>query len=518
MSPQERVIALLDKATPKEKLKKWVMGYIPEHYKRISISMDEAVELAKIGQTEAKVYFGNDLFFTQAVLFGAVASGRYKTFIVVTSSQYGKSWLCGQIAIWLADKGKEVHVAGGNDAAADIIMNKVIGHLQNVHPSVQEKLIGDASKIEKLQTATSKDKIAMKGGGSIDKVSLGATINSSNSKLYNKAVGRGGAYIVDEAGLIPDDNYAEMGRREFSSVDGKSELMFQISNPHQKGTFYDKLISDNVPEGTLVIWMDIRTALEEGRVRSIEQIESSDFFKNNSTCQRYLLCELASDNDSSMFPDIPVDDGPIKRGCKYYFGIDAAYKGKDKIKLSVIAMERSGNLRILTIEDINKGKQWIMGQTSKFIINQIMDVSRKIRPRYISVDIGFGAYIAENIAGKGNFRVEGVNFGAGTSKTRTKKRHFAAVYGDNMRSEMHLDLQNLIQTGKISCTSEVKKQIKEEMDAVTTITRTNGKIGIISKDQVKAIIGHSPDSLDSVLLGVHSAIADTLTDAFGIYS
>ena len=144
MSPQERVIALLDKATPKEKLKKWVMGYIPEHYKRISISMDEAVELAKIGQTEAKVYFGNDLFFTQAVLFGAVASGRYKTFIVVTSSQYGKSWLCGQIAIWLADKGKEVHVAGGNDAAADIIMNKVIGHLQNVHPSVQEKLIGDA--------------------------------------------------------------------------------------------------------------------------------------------------------------------------------------------------------------------------------------------------------------------------------------------------------------------------------------------------------------------------------------
>ncbi len=518
MSPQERVIQLLNRATPKENLKKWVRGYIPDHYKRLSISIDEAVELAKTGQTEAKVFFGDDLFFTQAVLFGAVASGRYKTTIVVTSSQYGKSWLCGQIAIWLADKGKEVHVAGGNDAATDIIMNKVIGHLQHVHPSVQDKLVGDASKIGKLQTATSKEKIAMKGGGSIDKVSLGATINSSNSKLYNKAVGRGGVYIVDEAGLIPDNNYAEMGRREFSSVDGESELMFQISNPHQKGTFYDKLVSDNVPDGTLIVWMDIRTAYEEGRVRSIEQVENSDFFKNNSTCQRYLLCELASDNDSSMFPDMPVDDGPIKRGSKYYFGIDAAYKGKDKIKLSVIALERSGNIRVLAVENINKGKQWIMGQTSKFIINQIMDAAKKIRPRYISVDIGFGAYIAENIAGKGNFRVEGVNFGAGTSKTRAKKRHFAAVYGDNMRSEMHLDLQDLIQTGRISCTSDVKKLIKEEMDAVTTITRTNGKIGIISKDQIKAIIGHSPDSLDSVLLGVHSAIADTLTDAFGIYS
>ncbi len=518
MNPQERVIQLLNQATPKNELKKWVRGYIPEHYKRLSIPLEEAIELAKIGQTEAKVYFGNDLFFTQAVLFGAVASGRYNTTIVVTSSQYGKSWLCGQIAIWLADKGKEVHVAGGNDAAADIIMNKVIGHLQHVHPSVQDKLVGDASKIEKLQTATSKEKIAMKGGGSIDKVSLGATINSSNSKLYNKAVGRGGVYIVDEAGLIPDNNYAEMGRREFSSVDGKSELMFQISNPHQKGTFYDKLVSDSVPEGTLIVWMDIRTAYEEGRVRSIEQVENSDFFKNNSTCQRYLLCELASDNDSSMFPEIPVDDGPIKRGSKYYFGIDAAYKGKDKIKLSVIALERSGNLRVLTIEDINKGKKWIMGQTSKYILAQIMDAARKIRPRYISVDIGFGAYIAENIAGKGQFRVEGVNFGAGTTKSRVKKRHYASVYGDNMRAEMHLDLQDLIQKGKITCTSEVKKLIKEEMDAVTTITRTNGKIGIVSKDQIKAIIGHSPDNLDSVLLGVHSAIADTLTDAYGIYS
>ena len=162
MSPQERVIVLLNKAAPKEKLKKWVMGYVPEHYKRISISMTEAVRLAKIGQSEAKVYFGTDLFFTQAVLFGAVASGDYDTFIVVTSSQYGKSWLCGQIAIWLADKGKEVHVAGGNDAASDIIMGKVINHLQTVHPSVKNKLVGNFGKLEKLQTATSKEKIAMR--------------------------------------------------------------------------------------------------------------------------------------------------------------------------------------------------------------------------------------------------------------------------------------------------------------------------------------------------------------------
>lgn len=516
-SVQDRTIELLESATPKEKLKKWIRGYIPEHYKRISIDMEEAVKLATIGATESKIYFGETLFFTQALLFGAVASGKYDTFIIVTPSQYGKSWLCGQLAIWLANKTIKVHVAGGSDSTTEIIMDKVIDHLQHVHPEVKNKLLGNYDKIEKMQTSTSKTKIAMAGGGFIDRVSLGASVN--DAKKFNKAIGRGGAYIVDEAGLIPDDAYAEIGRREFSSVDGKKELLFQISNPHRKGTFYDKLLDDSPPEGTLIVWMDARTSLEEGRIDSIERVVASDFFKNNSTCQRYLLCELEEESSMSMFGELVVDDSPIKKGYKYYFGIDSAYKGADKIRVAICALTQEGKIRLLDIEEIDKGKQWIEGVTSKLILNRIKFLIKKVHPRYITVDVGFGVWIAEGLASRhDSYRVKGINFGSGPTKERKEHKHYSATNASNMRAELHLDLQDLIEHGDITCISEVKEMLKEEMRAVKSFIVGGGKKAIISKDEIKSKIGHSPDELDSALLAIHSVILDTISDAFPVYS
>ena len=183
--------------------------------------MDEAFELAKIGAAEALSLFNTNLFFTQALIMGAIKSGKYQTFVIVTPSQYGKSWLSGQIAIMLANEGREVHVAAGTEDTTNIIMKNVIDHLQTVDESVRSKLLDYQDKVEKLQSSTSKKKLTFKGGGSIDGITLGAT--TDDAKKHNKAIGRGGDYIVDEAGLVPDDSYAEMGRREFSNVDGKKD-------------------------------------------------------------------------------------------------------------------------------------------------------------------------------------------------------------------------------------------------------------------------------------------------------
>ena len=87
---QEEVVRLLKEATPKYKLKNWTRGYIPEHYKRLNISRQEAFRLAVIGAREALTYFQVNLHFTQAMLFGAVVEG-YDTIYAITTSQYGKS-------------------------------------------------------------------------------------------------------------------------------------------------------------------------------------------------------------------------------------------------------------------------------------------------------------------------------------------------------------------------------------------------------------------------------------------
>ena len=44
------------------------------------------------------------------------------------------------------------------------------------------------------------------------------------------------------------------------------------------------------------------------------------------------------------------------------------------------------------------------------------------------------------------------------------------------------------------------------MVAVRSINKSGGKIGIIPKDEIKHIIKHSPDELDSTLLSVHALL------------
>ena len=93
-----------------------------------------------------------------------------------------------------------------------------------------------------------------------------------------------------------------------------------------------------------------------------------------------------------------------------------------------------------------------------------------------------------------------------SAKERQKAKHYAAVEASNKRAEMHLDLQNLIEDGVVEMTQSVYDGIKDALPYVTAERKASGKIQICPKEQIKAVIGHSPDVLDSVLLSIHAAI------------
>ena len=142
------------------------------------------------------------------------------------------------------------------------------------------------TELERLTTSVSKQKLAFADGGFVEPITLADAYN--NNIAQNKAVGRGGNFMVDEASLVSDDTFAEMGRREFARIDGKKFKSVLISNPHRPGVFYDKLTQENVPERTLVVWADALTAVEEERFDK-ETVFNSDFAKNKSARRRYLL-------------------------------------------------------------------------------------------------------------------------------------------------------------------------------------------------------------------------------------
>lgn len=521
-STQQEVIDLIKKAEPKENLKKWVKGYVPKNYKRISIDMKTAMRFAEIGAFESMVNFGTRLFFTQAMLLGAVLSEEYKTFYVITPSQYGKSFVCSQMAILLANKGKKINVSAMTEPLSKKIMEYVISNLQNADSEILRKLLVTDNKVEKLRTSTAKNKISFSKGGDIIQVALGGS--SSDPKKNNNAIGQSGGWIVDESDLISDEVFKELGRRTFSDKNGNGkELMFQISNPHYGGRFYKKMNDYNLPKDTMVVWLDVRTALEESNYNSIDDILESEFFENDSSCKEYLLCELDDSGTSSMFGDIVEDNEEYREDGLLSIGIDSAYKGKDGISLTVVGEKKvDDEIKLKIYKNVNlKHGKWIDGVTSYQIIEDVINIVENLKVKTITVDIGYGVWLLEGLASyfeNSGVVVMGVNFGEGTTKERQKINNYSAKRGLNKRAEMYLDMADLISHKKLLGTSDVIAQLKEQMNATKLEETSNNKKKIIDKKFIKSKIGKSPDELDSTVLAIYGILMYNIFNDEFIYS
>lgn len=512
---QEKVVKLLNQEVPKDKLRPWIKGYIPHHFRRLSISMEEAEELAALGAAESIAFFGESLYFTQSVIVGAAISRRYRHLVIVTPSQYGKSWTMGQIALLLANQGHPVYVAGADTSTTEIIMNKVIDHIQSADVSIKSKFLETQGKLEKLQTSLSKRKLAFKGGGLIEALSLGEIY--ADAKKGNTAIGRGGDFLIDEASRVSDDTYAELGRAEFASEGEQPFLRIEISNPHNPGRFFDALTDTDPPDDTLIVWIDALTSLEEGRIKSREQILRSEFFKNKSTCTRYLLCELENYSEESMFPEPVVNDDPLSQTGQWFLGVDSAYKGKDNVEMVLAQMDPEKGLRFVS-RTVVPTTPWVDGETSQRVIKKVALVIKAYGINAAAVDIGFGIWLVEGLVREcPNTRIIAVNFGSGTTKVRKEMKHFAAVNGDNRRAEMHLDLQDLMEHDMASFSSELLEEIKDQMAVVRSIHKPNGKIAVVPKKEIRKVLGKSPDALDGVILAGYACITETMHEVTQIY-
>lgn len=495
----KEIASLLEKR--QHDLKKWIIGKVPKHYKRLSVSDEKAQELAKLGVIKLNSFFGMKPFYSQAVMAGAILSGEYDEFIIVTTSQYGKSYLMGRVALLLAYSGEPVYVAASSGDGAQIIMANVVQAIQDAAPELQNALLNKQDQLDRLATSLSKTRVSFANGGFVEAISLADTYQDSLAR--NKAVGRGGHFFVDEAALVSNDTFAEMGRREFARIDGKKYKMVMISNPHNPGTFYDKLTQEEPSDRTFIMWMDALTAIEEERIDE-ETVINSEFAKNKRQRRKYLLCELDVDGES-MFekPKLynpPLDDDYVQ----YFLGIDAAYKGKDNICISLNAVTEDGMSHIEEILTITKG-EWVDGETSGQILDDIERLARKYRVPLTCVDIGYGVWLVEGLNNRG-IRAKGINFGGGPTKGRTKANQYAAKNASNMRAELHLDLQGLIEDNYILFSEQAWDKVKDTFPFVISERRSNGKIQVRPKSEIKAKIGRSPDELDAVLLSVHAPI------------
>lgn len=474
-------------------------GMIPTHYKRMSLSEEEQKRLAKIGIAKLLPAFGVKLYCTQAIIAGAILSGDYDKIAIISPSQYGKSHTMGMVALAMAYDGHRVNVAGATADKTDIIMQSCRSAASNAHPEIKKALSQEAvKKVDRLDQSLSKARLSFSGRGSVQGITLGDMFEDVSR---NKAVGQGGAYIVDEAAFVSEKSLAEIGRREFSSVDGQKEPLIMISNPHAGGYFYDFITKDTLKPRECVIWMDALTSVQEGRW-SKEDVLNSDFADHADTLQRYLLCELPTQG-RGMFdePDV-ADEGTKSNAGIAVMGIDAAYRGKDQIEVCVARMGEK-----IHFESVvgMKPKEWVEGKTPTDIIRDITRAYFACGCAICCVDIGFGVWLLEGLLQNG-VNVKGVNFGSGATKERIRLHHYSATNAANKRAEMHLDLADLIENHACTFDKSVYDKIKDILPMVISERKSNGKIQVIPKAEIKAKLGHSPDALDAVLLATHAAV------------
>lgn len=482
-----------------------MFGSRPVHYKRLSCSFEEADRLAGMGAMELACAFNMKTFYTQALLAGAMFSDDYDTVVAVTPSQYGKSFLLGHCAALMAFNGKKLSIAAANTPTTDIIMSYTRQSIRDATPDIKDAIIGETmKKIDRLDSSLSKGRISYARGGYIEAVTLGDTFGDLS---HNKAVGRGTGYIIDEAAMVSEQALAEIGRRELSSVDGTKQMLVMISNPHQPGAFYDALTEENPSKGTLIVWSDALTAAQEGRWTP-EHILQTDFAKKMDTCVRYWLCELPQ-SGQSMFETPKIIDIP-NRNIYRFLGVDAAYRGKDKIYVTESSIGSIAEVDLVSM--IHKPGEWVDGVTGDEIADEIARIYHRGQCSFCCVDQGYGVWLIEALAKRG-VNVLGINFGAGPTKERMKAKQYAATNASNMRAEMHLDLQDLIETGGLVFTRQAYESVKEVLPFVTCDRRASGKIAIRPKIEIKNAIGHSPDAFDSVLLSIHALVMYSLNEA-----
>lgn len=477
----------------------WIKGKIPKHYKRCTASDEDMMKLAILGQSEVGAAFGDQLYFMQAVIAGAMLCGKYYRVILCTPSQYGKSWLLGRIAIIRAYRGNKEYVAGGRKNTTEIIMGHMLNALQYVPDEMQKSLTETESQLKKLSKSLSKTKISFQNGGFVEGITLGDTFADTAS---NAAVGRGGDYIVDEAALVSEDTLAELGRIDFAKLNGEKCLLTMISNPHRSGVFYDELTQDDAPEGTFILWIDALTAVEEERFTE-DAVLNGDFSKNKRTLRKYLLCELDV-SGNSMFDMPKVTENPKGEIAFRFLGVDAAYKGKDNLCVALISITTDGVVHCEEIEALDKSN-WIDGVTNREIIKEIARIARATAASLVCVDQGYGVWLIQGLIESG-IPTLGIGFQWRPTPARVKANEYAATNAQNMRAEMHLDLQNLIEDDCFDIQPDAYSKIKDVLPFVLCDRMTNGKIQVRPKAEIKKSIGRSPDELDSLLLAIHAAI------------
>lgn len=281
---------------------------------------------------------------------------------------------------------------------------------------------------------------------------------------------------------------------------GKTGLRF-ASTP-KKGSEWDKWVKSSVPE-KYVIWNvtmdDNPKASEEEKALIKSLITDPNFYRQEINGEI-----LDDDLDFCVIRESEFPKTARANSGFVSLGIDCAGDGRDNFEF--VCSDDSGIVEKVETREADTLKQ----------LSIVRMLVAKWDVKQIAIDTtgGFGNGLRDlcNMAFK-NIDIQSINFG----QSAEDNKNYA-----NARAEMYFVCADAIRSGFYVD----DEKIREEMRHTTFNVNNSGKTILDPKEQIKALIGRSPDSADALCLSLYKrkqvnnkvdarAVANAFLHAFG---
>lgn len=504
---------------------KFHLGYIPRTVMPGSEWMltETGKMMADTGWKLCKELFNQELYYTQAIFFFTTIDPRYRRIVFIAPSRYGKSATTGMTSVYLSSiKGLKVRIGSQDKDTAQIVSEKIIEFLPGSSEAIKSQFdAAGLDKIEKLTSKVSQDGFSSKSGGYIKFFSYGEKIKNTMTRGQG-AIGRGGDVLIDEELLLVSKENHDMGSRMLTESENSKHIA--ISNPHKKSWAYHDVFNN---PNYLKIHIDWRTAVEEGRV-SYETILEQKVNMSPRNFRIMYECLFPSDDElGRLFQKEPIllkdySKAPPIKDDVAYAGLDTAWRGEDKIKLCIgtqrdlNTLTNDYNFYIEAIADFTPD-DW-SDERHKEVAANIVEYCTRHKVVAMAIDIGgsSGPLLYEAIKALNPlFEIYDTAFNGQVTEKRVPKEkpedHDPVVKNAfNKRAEMYLDIAHLSDNGALFMLrnlwkADQNKMLKDQWNTVPWKIK-GGKTLIAPKDDIKDILGYSPDELDSLVLCGHAKV------------
>lgn len=263
---------------------------------------------------------------------------------------------------------------------------------------------------------------------------------------------------------------------------GKDTQIYITSTP-KAASFLNNLILEKIEKTPNEIELIKAKTIDNSFISSTEYELMLASFSNETIIRQELEGEILNlTAENSIIGGVNVKQGsvPVPQSGNLYIGIDCAGYGKDQTVITY----RIGDW--FTQECYNH----IDGMTAKDRIKSMLRTHPNWHLKNIAIDMAYGDAIYEALS----IEYESCDL-----------INFAMKPNDeqylNMRAEMYFTLVDALRKGFM-----VTEEIYKELQATLFEWSNNGRLKLVDKDEIKEIIGHSPDKSDSLALTFSSTI------------